>query len=128
MVGLSWNGRQLAGIEIDGVNEELTFRYNADGIRTKKTYYDEDGYLTSHKYILDGNKIVKETVTGNSAYTLYYLYDAAGSIAGLEYNGTTYYFQKNLQGDIVKICNISGNTVVEYTYDAWGKVLSITGS
>ncbi len=84
--------------------------------------------MTSHKYILDGNKIVKETVTGNSAYTLYYLYDAAGSIVGFEYNGTTYYFQKNLQGDIIRICNISGNTVVEYTYDAWGKVTSITGS
>ena len=70
----------------------------------------------------------KSKNTGNSAYTLYYLYDAAGSIAGFEYNGTTYYFQKNLQGDIIRICNIAGSTVVEYTYDAWGKVLSVTGS
>ena len=70
----------------------------------------------------------KSKNTGNSAYTLYHLYDAAGSIAGFEYNGTTYYFQKNLQGDIIRICNIAGNTVVEYTYDAWGKVTSITGS
>ena len=128
MVGLDWNGRQVTDIDIDGVSEQIGFKYNADGIRTKKSYYDEDGNLTTHKYILDGSKIVKETVTGNSAYTLYYLYDAAGSIAGFEYNGTTYYFQKNLQGDIIRICNIAGNTVVEYTYDAWGKVLSVTGS
>ena len=49
-------------------------------------------------------------------------------MTGLLYNGTPYYFQKNIQGDIVRICNVSGNTVVEYTYDAWGKVLSVTGS
>lgn len=51
--------------------------------------------------MLDGTKILSETVTdaayGNS-YTLYYVYDANGSITGLHYNGTPYYFQKNIQG------------------------------
>ncbi len=44
------------------------------------------------------------------------------------YNNAPYYFQKNLQRDVVRIINSSGNIVVEYTYDAWGKVLSVTGS
>jgi len=33
-----------------------------------------------------------------------------------------YFFEKNLQGDIVAIYNQSGTKVVTYTYDAWGNV------
>jgi RHS repeat-associated protein len=33
-----------------------------------------------------------------------------------------------LQGDVTKIVDTSGNTVVTYTYDSWGKVLSVTGT
>ena len=42
-------------------------------------------------------------------------------------DGSQYYFVKNLQGDVVQIRSIYGTVVVEYTYDAWGNVLSITG-
>ena len=31
-----------------------------------------------------------------------------------------YWFEKNLQGDIVKVYNQSGGLLVSYTYDAWG--------
>ena len=40
------------------------------------------------------------------------------SVAEFEY----YYFEKNLQGDIVTIYDIYGSVVVKYTYDAWGNV------
>ena len=43
-------------------------------------------------------------------------------------NGTEYYYLRNLQEDIVGIVDAAGSLVVEYTYDAWGKLLSITGS
>jgi len=42
------------------------------------------------------------------------------SVAEFEY----YYFEKNLQGDIVTIYDIYGSVVVKYTYDAWGNVSS----
>ena len=45
---------------------------------------------------------------------------------GIVYNGTPYYFLKNLQGDIIAIVNANGETVVRYRYDAWG-VCTITG-
>ena len=32
----------------------------------------------------------------------------------------------NLQSDIFQIIDSNGTVVVEYTYDAWGKVLSMT--
>ena len=50
-----------------------------------------------------------------------------GSVYSIINDGTQYYFVKNLQGDVVQIRSIYGTVVVEYTYDAWGNVLSITG-
>ena len=40
----------------------------------------------------------------------------------------TYYYPRNAQGDAVKLIDKTGSTVVEYTYDTWGKLLSTTGS
>ena len=47
---------------------------------------------------------------------------------GLEINGTPYYYVRNLQGDVTKIIDGSGNVVVQYAYDSWGKILSVSGS
>jgi len=44
------------------------------------------------------------------------------------YNGATYYYILSLQGDVVAILDSSGVCVVEYTYDAWGRLLTTTGS
>ena len=46
----------------------------------------------------------------------------------LKYNGVLYSYIRNLQGDIVGIVDASGNLVVEYKYDAWGRKVSISGS
>lgn len=35
---------------------------------------------------------------------------------------------KNMQGDVVALADTSGQMVVQYTYDAWGNMLSTTGS
>ena len=66
--------------------------------------------------------------TGNVIRTIYYVYDANGQPVGMKYNGVQYWYQKNMQGDVVRILNASGAEVVSYAYDAWGKVLSVSGS
>ena len=124
---LYWTGNRLSSIEIDGLDEALAFSYNADGVRNGKTYWDKNGIPTYHRYTVDGNRIISETVSGAENYTLYYLYGANGGIEGFIYNNTYYYFQKNIQGDIIRICNCLGETVVEYGYDVWGTVTSVTG-
>ena len=43
-------------------------------------------------------------------------------------NGTEYYYLYNGQRDVIGLYDASGNVVVEYTYDAWGKPLTTTGS
>ncbi|MBR2421632.1 MAG: RHS repeat-associated core domain-containing protein [Oscillospiraceae bacterium] len=40
----------------------------------------------------------------------------------------TYYYVTNIQGDVIAILNSSGTAVVEYAYDAWGNIVSTTGS
>ena len=96
------------------------FTYNADGLRTSRT----DG-TTTYKYQYLGGQLVKMTVGDN---VMYFNYDASGVPVSIVYNGTTYYYVTNLQGDIVGIVNQSGNQIVGYTYDAWGNILTTTGS
>ncbi len=105
---LVWEkGRQLKQF---GTN---TYTYNNEGIRTSKTVGG-----VKHTYVLDGTNIVKETWGSN---TLIPLYDLDGTVCGINYNGTAYYFYKNLQGDVVAITNDAGVTVAKYSYDAWGQ-------
>ena len=60
--------------------------------------------------------------------TLNFTYDASGMPMSVKYDNTTYYYVVNIQGDIMAILNTSGEVVVEYTYDAWGNIHSVTGS
>ena len=102
-----------------------TYQYDASGIRTEKV---SNG--TTYKYYTLGGEIQSETRTQNGVTTnIWYYYDKSG-ICGIEYNGTEYYFQKDIQGDVVRIVNGRGETVARYVYDAWGnhKVLNGTGA
>jgi len=81
-----------------------------------------DGLTTSYTY--SGSLLMRET---NGYYVIDYAYDAAGNAVGLKYNGTPYFYRRNLQGDVVAIVDASGSLVAEYTYDAWGTVLSASG-
>jgi RHS repeat-associated protein len=59
---------------------------------------------------------------------LHFFYDAQGRPAIVEFNGVKYGYVYNLQGDVVAIIDGSGNQVVEYTYDSWGRPLTKTGT
>ena len=129
---LTWTGRELTYLSNDNGYNGMYFRYNADGVRTYKSHYDHNTLDMYHvNYVLDGTKIVSECYTHeitNATYTIKYYYDANNSVIGFNYNGTDYYYRKNLQGDIIAILNTNGTKVVEYTYNAWGEVLGVTGS
>ena len=57
-----------------------------------------------------------------------YYYDAAGQLIGFIVNGSTYYYVRNVQGDIIKILDGNMEEVVEYKYDTWGRVIGMEGS
>ena len=54
------------------------------------------------------------------------MYDNKSDIFGFIYNDTEYYYIKNAQNDVIAIADENGNVLVNYTYDPWGKVISIT--
>jgi len=91
-----------------------------------------------HKYIYASGKLMRETITTTSGDTtttqvLDFVYGSGSTPLALVYtNGTaspvTYYYVTNMQGDVVKLVRANGTTVASYAYDAWGKVLSATGS
>ncbi len=89
-----------------------TFSYNSSGIRYRKNNIE---------YTLDGNKILRQS---DGTTRLLFLYGGSG-VVGFSYNGTDYYYRKNLQGDVIAIYKNNGQCVAEYAYDAWGKVLSV---
>ncbi len=54
---------------------------------------------------------------------MYYIYGVDG-VAGFRYNGVTYLFRKNIQGDVThiykKLADDKLELVAQYDYDAWG--------
>lgn len=128
---MTWTGRELSSF-VKG-NYTYSFKYNAEGIRTEQTkWYTGSSYAEIYHYVLDGTKIVQEYTTTSMNSTpsnvKQYYYDANDAVIGFRYSGADYYFRKNLQGDVIAIINSSGTKVVEYTYSAWGEVLSVTGT
>ena len=59
---------------------------------------------------------------------MHFYYDSEKHPVKIWYNGITYTYMLNLQGDIVGLIDSNGLLVVEYKYDAWGRPLSATGS
>ena len=59
---------------------------------------------------------------------LEFIYDASG-VAGVVYQGNTYFYQKDIFNNIAKILDANGNIIVQYVYNAWGKykVLNANG-
>ena len=55
-------------------------------------------------------------------------YDAQGRPVSMTYNGNTYFYVLNVQGDVMALLDADGNEVVSYYYNAWGKLLETTAS
>ncbi len=82
-----------------------TFTYDAQGRRLAKD---------SISYIYDSeDRIVKQS------NGLEFFYDYTG-VVGMKYDGETYLYRKDVQGNIVALLDSSGKVVVKYVYDGWG--------
>ena len=120
----TWNytwskGRQLKSMSKSG--EAVSFVYNTDGLRVQKTATSTG----TTKYSMHGRNLVHLT---NGSNNLHFFYDAQNHPAVVIFNGEAYGFMYNLQGDVVGLVDSNGTKMVSYTYDAWGKPLSKTGT
>ncbi len=116
---MTWErGRRLAGIT-EGDNA-IAYTYDDSGLRLSKTV---NGITT--EYVVIAGTLSGEISGGNK---LMFLYDESGAKYGFIYNGSAYYYNLNLQGDVIGIFDSTGADVVQYTYDEWGKLLTVTGT
>ena len=115
---MAWQGKRLESLSGDGLTASYT--YDEQGIRSGKTI---NGVTTSFSY--NGSLLMAQVAPGKS---LLFSYDANGQAVSVNYNGTEYYYLRNGQNDIVGLMDESGVRVVEYIYDAWGKLISTTGT
>ena len=125
-------------VSSDAVRTEITATAGSnavtDSIREGQVLVSTQ--TVQHDYITQNGKVVRETVRTNGTVTavMDFIYDESGTPFALKYstNGgssfTTYYYVVNLQGDVVKLVNASGTAYATYTYNAWGEVLTATGT
>jgi RHS repeat-associated protein len=111
-------GRQLKGIS--GNSKVINYKYNDSGIRTQKTV---NGIITNYRLVGD-----KVTLEDNGTDKIYYTYDASGNLVSMNLNEVEYYYIRNAQGDIIGLFDKDKNEVVSYTYDSWGRIVSVSGS
>ena len=118
---MTWeNGRRLASVTKSGVT--TTYTYNDDGIRlTKKV-----GNNPVVTYETDGGKVLcQRTRIGTNDVYVFFFYDESGNAYAMEYEGDMYYYLRNGQNDIIGIIDDTGTVVARYTYDPWGKPLTV---
>ena len=118
-----WSRGKLAMLSKSGT--PIKYNYNALGQRINKTYSGSTDYSCEFSYDASGRLVceTKYSDSGSVIDKIIYLYDV-NSIIGMVHtlNGveSTYYFQRNLFGDVIGIYNTNGVKVGGYAYDAWG--------
>ncbi len=142
---LTWTRGKLTQVRWGNIKtgtHVYNYTYNAYGQRVSKTYSFLPGkggslndntirvtnstrdYYYDHSGRLIGERYVENYSTGNvNNEEIVYIYDES-SVIGMVYtlNGatSTYYYQRNLQGDVVAIYSANGVKKAEYIYDAFG--------
>ena len=123
-MALTWGeGRRLK--RIAATAGEVTFAYDSDGKRVKKT---SGGIET--KYYYNGNTLsglVRKAANNTEAAktTVQFVYDTQGKPFMLRLNGKTdYFYLYNGLGDVTGLVDSSNQVVVRYQYNSWGKVTS----
>ena len=115
----SWTkGSLLAKVTGDGL--EAAYTYDASGIRTSKIV---NGVKT--EYLTAGGSVLSEKKNG---VWQHYLYDGSGQLMAIRYKGADYYYIRDGLMCITGLVDANGGAVVNYRYDSWGKLISITGS
>ena len=114
--------RRLSNVTTGG--QTINYEYDSEGKRTGKQVG-----TAQTTYLYAGGRLV--SIEGHTPdYRIDLLYDESG-VYGCIYNDashtqTKYRFVKNAQGDIIQIRDQSDAVVANYTYDAWGALLSVT--
>lgn len=118
-INLTWqNGRQLS--TYCDSQKNISYEYNEDGLRIVKNINN-----SVIKYYFEGIDLVVEKTDD---YVIYFIRSVDDKLIGFKYNNNIYYYIRNMQDDVISIVDSNYNIVVNYSYDSWGNILSITDS
>ena len=117
---LNWEGMKLKSYG------NISYDYDYLGRRISKQITGGKSY--KYNYDIRGNMVSEEITSNNVTTIIRYLYDVNNNVYGLIYNGNIYYYVKNILGEILYIIDKYGDVRVEYKYDAFGNILSISGN
>ena len=102
---LGWTNRRVTSY--NGVQ----FSYDGQGRRIAK-----DGI----SYIYDSQgRLLKQSQLLQQDNDLEFFYDHSG-VSSVKHGGKTYFYRKDILGNVIALLDTSGAVVVKYTYDAWG--------
>jgi RHS repeat-associated protein len=103
-----------------GVGGDISYAYNGDGLRTSKTV---KGATTAFAWS-EAEELPELLQHGST----YYIYGPEGTPVEQISGSTPLYLHQDHQGSTRLLSDSEGNVVGRYSYDAWGKVTSHTGS
>ena len=109
-------GRRLATAKVGSTN--ISYTYDMAGVRSSKTVGS-----TKYDFTTLSGLVIRQTGGGK---TIDFVYDENNQPLAMKYNNTLYYYVLNAQGDVIALADQNGNLIAKYSYDPWGKLLSVT--
>jgi YD repeat-containing protein len=106
----------------------LSFQYNSVGQRTQSV--DDSGFTIHYQYDALGR--LQKLLDGNNNLIVQYTYDPAGQLIQKDMgNGTRTTYQYDSAGNLLRLTNLAPdhatvNSEYDYTYDALGRVITMT--
>lgn len=124
-----WNELgQLTEVDNSSGTPIAIYAYDALGRRVS----EQAGGTTTKFFYQGTSNLVTYEADGSGNLLKSYAYSSVGlPLTMTTWSGgigTTYYYHENGRGDVVALTDASGTTVGQYSYDAWGNILTSTGS
>lgn len=121
-----WNGYRFSwtqGQRLESIGDgdsKYEYSYDMEGYRMSKVV---DGVKTCFSY-QNGTLVMEKS----SDSEMRYHYDASGNLLYFDCGDKQYYYELDDQKSVVGILDHQGKRLVSYEYDAWGKLVQISGN
>ena len=107
---------------------EESYTYDYQGNRTSKTTHRSDGVTEYVKYLNDNSSLTNVLAEIDSEGNAVAIYTVGADLVSQERSGKTSIYLYDGHGSVVGLVNESGKVTDTYAYDAFGNLISSTGS
>ena len=107
---------------------EESYTYDYAGNRTSKTTYKSNGEFEYVKYLNDNSSLTNVLAEIDENGTVKCVYTIGADLVSQERDGRTSFYLYDGHGSVVGLTNESGVVTDTYCYDAFGNLISSTGS